>query len=127
MTSMKTLRRNRRNFSILAGGAALFFLSGCAEIGQSAQGFLGDVTSLKEDLTIWKKTNSYTGIKYRSTDKVVPTFQDRQVPVSCRVFAHLLVYIPEESTGKTLAETVEAEAMTRGADMLLIGGAAGNQ
>ncbi|MCI5210543.1 MAG: hypothetical protein D3910_17530, partial [Candidatus Electrothrix sp. ATG2] len=116
---MNTLRKISH---LLAGGAALIFLSGCAETGQSGQGFWGDVTSIKEDLKIWKKTKGYKGIQYHATDKVVPTFQEREVPVNCRVFAHLLVYIPGGSTGKALAETVEAEAMRRGADMLLIGG-----
>ncbi|WP_339137160.1 MAG: hypothetical protein WGN25_04125 [Candidatus Electrothrix sp. GW3-4] len=107
-----------RFFPLLAGGAVLILLSGCAETRQE---LWSDVSSLKEDLTVWKKTKNYKGIKYPSSDKVVPTFQDQQVPVSCRVFAHLLVHIPEGFTGKTLAQTVEAEAMARGADMLLIG------
>ncbi|MDU9049373.1 MAG: hypothetical protein Q3M30_11000 [Candidatus Electrothrix sp. Rat3] len=114
-------------FSLLAGGIVLILLSGCAE---TRQGLWSDVTALKDDLKndlkdglkVWSKTNGYKGIKFPSTDKVVPTFQDRQVPVSCRVFAHLLVHIPEGSTGKSLAQAIEAEAMTRGADMLLLGG-----
>ena len=110
-------------FPLLAGGIVLILLSGCAETGQ---GLWSDVTALKDDLKddlkIWNKTKGYKGIRYPASDKVVPTFQDRQVPVSCRVFAHLLVHIPEGSTGEVLAQTVEAEAMTRGANMLLIGG-----
>lgn len=103
---------------------SLLLLSACAETRQE---LWSDVTTfkkeLKEDLKIWNKTNGYKGIKFPATDKVVPTFQDKQVPVSCRVFAHLLVSVPEGYTGKSLAQTVEAEAMQRGADMLLIGGA----
>ena len=101
----------------------LFLLSACAETRQE---LWSDVTTfkneLKEDLTVWSKTNGYKGIKFPATDKVIPTFQDKQVPVSCRVFANLLVSIPAGYTGKSLARTVEAEAMQRGADILLIGG-----
>jgi hypothetical protein len=115
-------------FSLLVGGIVLILLSGCAK---TRQGLWNDANALKDGLKndlkdgmkIWDTTKGYKGIKYSPSDKVVPTFQDRQVPVSCRVFAHLLVYIPEGSTGKTLAQTVEAEAMTHGADMLLIGDA----
>ncbi|WPD21985.1 MAG: hypothetical protein SD837_17485 [Candidatus Electrothrix scaldis] len=103
---------------------SLLLLSACAETRQE---LWSDVTTfkkeLKEDLKVWSKTNGYKGIKFPATDKVVPTFQDKQVPVSCRVFAHLLVSVPAGYTGKSLAQTVEAEAMQRGADMLLIGGA----
>ncbi|MCI5219979.1 MAG: hypothetical protein D3914_12530 [Candidatus Electrothrix sp. LOE2] len=115
-------------FFLLAGGMLLALLSGCA---QTRQELWGDVTAfkdnlkddLKDGLKVWSNTNGYKGVKYPATDKVVPTFQDKQVPVSCRVFAHVLVHIPEGSTGQNIARAVEAEAMTRGADMLLIGGA----
>ena len=105
--------------SLLVLGIALCLLNACAETRQE---LWNDVTTLKEDLTVWSKTNGYQGIKFPATDKVVPTFQDKQVPVSCRVFAHLLVFIPAGYTGKNLAQAVEAEAMQRGANMLLIGG-----
>ncbi|MGB5685287.1 MAG: hypothetical protein WBM35_05720 [Candidatus Electrothrix sp.] len=114
-------------FPLLAGVVVLLLLSGCAETRQE---LWNDVTALKDDLRddlkdglkVWGKTKSYKGINYPASDKVVLTFQDQQVPVSCRVFAHILVHIPEGSTGKVLARAIEAEAMTRGADMLLIGG-----
>ncbi len=114
-------------FSPLLAAGIILLLSGCAETRQE---LWGDVTALKDGLKndlkdglkVWNTTKGYKGIKYPPSDKVVPTFQDKQVPVSCRVFAHLLVHIPEGSTGKALAQAVEAEAMTRGADMLLLGG-----
>ena len=109
-------------FHLLIGGATLIFLSGCAGTGRTVQELWSETTALPDSLAVWKKTNSYKGIEFPAGKKVVPTFQDRQVPVSCRVFAHLLVRIPAGYTGKTLARTVEAEAMKRGADMLLIGG-----
>lgn len=109
--------------SLLAVGITVFLLSACAETRQE---LWSDVTTfkneLKEELTVWNKTKGYKGIQFPATEKVVPTFQDHQVPVSCRVFAHLLVSIPAGYTGKSLAQTVETEAMRRGADMLLIGG-----
>lgn len=112
-----------RNSSLLTLGMVLFLLNACAETRQE---LWNDVTNLKnefkEDISGWKKTNGYKGITFPSTEKVVPTFQDQQVPVSCRVFAHLLVHIPEGYTGKSLAQAVESEAMQRGADMVLLGG-----
>ena len=121
---MRTSSKNNVHgiFSLLASVAALTLLSGCAETGRTAQELWNEASALTESLTVWKKTNGYTGIEFPASEKAVPAFQAQQVPVSCRVFAHLLVHIPEGYTGKTLARTVEAEAMKRGADMLLIGG-----
>lgn len=102
-------------------GAVLFPLSGCVrEIKDSK--IVQDSLTAVNDLVIWKKTNRYNGIKYRPTNKVIPTFQAEQVPVSCRVFAHLLVRIPEGFSGQAIAQATEKEAMAHGADMLLIGG-----
>ncbi len=115
-----------RKFSyLITGGTILLTLSGCAKTDQVVHGLWDNVTSLKDELNnlkVWKKTKGYKGITYFSTEKVVPTFQEQQVPVTCRVFAHLLVHIPEGFTGKKIAQAVEAEAMELGADMLLIGG-----
>jgi hypothetical protein len=66
-------------------------------------------------------TASYNGSSYPASTKVIPVFQPRQVPVSCRVFAQVLVRLPVNSTGKTIAQAVEEEAKARGADMVLIG------
>jgi hypothetical protein len=123
----KTARMNLlRRFSYLTlTGTTLLLLSGCAKTDQAVQGAWDNVTSLKNELAqlkVWKKTKGYQGITYFPTEKVVPTFQAQQVPVTCRVFAHLLVHIPEAFTGQEIAQAVEAEAMERGADMLLIGG-----
>lgn len=112
-------------FPLISGGAILLLLSGCAETGQTARNLWGNVTDFKDELThlkVWEKTKGYKGITYSPTEKVVPTFQEHQVPVTCRVFAHLLVHIPEGFTGQGIAQAVEAEAMERGADMLLLGG-----
>ena len=110
-------------FHLLLGGAALIFLSGCADTGGTVQELWGDATAWTDSLTVRKKTDDYKGIQFPASDKVVPAFQDKQIPVSCRVFAHVLAHIPAGYTGKTLARTVEDEAMQRGADMLLIGAA----
>ena len=69
-----------------------------------------------------KDSTGYRGASYSPTTSVIPTFQPNKVPVSCRVFAHLLVRLPENSNGKTIAQAVEKEAREHGADMLLIGG-----
>lgn len=68
-----------------------------------------------------KDTTAYRGEKFPATTKVIPTFQSEQVPVSCIVFSHLFVWLPPNSTGKTIAQEVEKEAKAHGADMLLIG------
>ena len=67
-------------------------------------------------------TTAYRGEKYPPTTKVIPSFQPVQVPVNCRVFSHLLVWLPKGSNGKTIAQALEKEAKAHGADMLLIGG-----
>ncbi len=63
----------------------------------------------------------YRGAKYTKTTKVIPSFQPEQVPVSCVVFSHLLVQLPPDLNGKTIAQSIAKEAGIRGADMLLIG------
>ncbi len=105
---------------VAAVGTLPLLLFGCV---QDSKAVLDTVTALKDDLSVWKKTNSYKGKKYPSTKKVVPSFQAEQVPVSCRVFAHLLIHIPEGFSGQDIALAAEEEAKARGADMLLIGGA----
>ena len=67
------------------------------------------------------KAMVYTGTTYPPTDKVEYAFLASQVPSSCRVFAHLLVTLPANSTGKTIKESLSDEARMRGADMILIG------
>ena len=69
-----------------------------------------------------KDSTAYRGVKYPATTKVIPSFQPDQVPVSCRVFSHLLARLPKGSNGKTIAQDVENEARAHGADMLLSGG-----
>ena len=116
----------RRFSHLITGGIILLVLSGCAKTDQAVHSLWNNVTGFKNELAnlkVWEKTKSYQGITYIPTDKVVPTFQEQQVPVSCRVFAHLLVHIPSGFTGKGIAQTVETEAMERGADILLLGGA----
>ena len=69
-----------------------------------------------------KDSTAHRGEKYPATTTIIPTFQPNQVPVSCRVFSHLFVWLPGGSNGKTIALAVENEAKAHGADMLLIGG-----
>jgi len=68
-----------------------------------------------------KGSTAYQGVVYPASTRVIPVFQPRQVPVSCRVFAQLLVWLPANSNGQTIARAVEQEAKARGADMVLIG------
>jgi coenzyme F420-reducing hydrogenase delta subunit len=67
-------------------------------------------------------TTAYKGAKYPPTTTVIPAFQPDQVPVNCKVFAQMLVWLPAQSTGKTIARAIEQEARAHGADMVLIGG-----
>ena len=77
----------------------LFFLSGCGD----------------------KEIPQYTGVQYPPTTTVIPSFQVDQIPVSCRVFSHLLVWLPAGMNGQQVASSVEEEAKTRGAEMVLLG------
>jgi len=69
-----------------------------------------------------KETPTYLGGQYPTTTKVIPSFQADQIPVSCSVFSHLFVWQPAGSNGQTIAMTIEQEARSRGADMVLLGG-----
>ena len=69
-----------------------------------------------------KNKTAYKGERYKKTSTVIPSFQPDQVPVSCTVFAHLLIWLPKDYNGQTIAQAAEKEAGKRGADMLLIGG-----
>jgi hypothetical protein len=69
-----------------------------------------------------KNSTGYTGEKYPATSKGIPSFQPNQVPVRCKVFSHMFVWLPAGSNGKTIAQAVEKEARALGADMVLIGG-----
>jgi hypothetical protein len=91
-----------KNFMQIAGLAVtvLFLVSGCGG----------------------KDSTGYSGEKYTPTTKVIPSFQPMQVPVSCKVFSHLFVWLPAGSNGQTIAQSVEKEAKAHGADMVLIGG-----
>ena len=76
--------------------------------------------------TVWKQINffrkgSRAAKEYRPAGRVIPIFQPEQVPVSCQVFSHLLVWIPVGYSGQDIARAVEKEARSYGADMLLIG------
>lgn len=68
-----------------------------------------------------KSSTGYSGEKYPATTKVIPTFLPDQVPVNCRVFSHMFVFLPAGSTGQTIATVVEKEAKAHGADRVLIG------
>lgn len=60
-------------------------------------------------------------ISYPPTDTVESVFQRAQVPEQCRIFAHLLVTMPAQQTGRQFVDSVSAEAKAKGADMMLIG------
>ncbi|QQG64964.1 hypothetical protein [Desulfobulbus oligotrophicus] len=63
----------------------------------------------------------YSGPVYPATSKIATAFQADQVNRSCRVFAEVLVQLPEQFSGKDIESTILKEAGTRGADQVLIG------
>lgn len=68
-----------------------------------------------------KEAPCYHGGTYPASNTVIPVFQATQVPVSCRVFAQMHVWLPENSSGKSIAQAIEQEAKSHGADIVLIG------
>ncbi len=68
-----------------------------------------------------KELPRYRGVQYAATSVAIPTFQADQLPVTCQVFAHLLVWLPAGENGLHIARAVEEEARTRGADRIFIG------
>lgn len=62
-----------------------------------------------------------TGMQYPPTDKVETLFQTSQAPASCRVFAHLFATMPANMLTSDFAASLEEEAKSKGADMLLVG------
>ncbi|WP_028579488.1 hypothetical protein [Desulfogranum japonicum] len=65
--------------------------------------------------------NNYAGIHYPPTENIQTVFQYTQAPDQCRVFAEVLVTIPPETTGDTMANLIKNEARSKGADVLLVG------
>ncbi|MDW7771511.1 MAG: hypothetical protein SCH71_01345 [Desulfobulbaceae bacterium] len=65
--------------------------------------------------------NSVHSLQYPATDKVETVFQKSRIPESCRVFAHLFVNMPAGYSGEQFVAAVSEEAMSKGADMMLIG------
>ncbi|NLX19776.1 MAG: hypothetical protein GXY53_10935 [Desulfobulbus sp.] len=63
----------------------------------------------------------YSGAVYPATSKIATAFQANQVDRSCRVFAEVLVQLPENFSGKDIETAILKEAGARGADQVLIG------
>lgn len=63
----------------------------------------------------------FTGTVYPPTTEMTTVFQPAQAPLSCRVFAEALVFVPAELTGEDISTIIQAEAGKKGADMVLIG------
>ena len=63
----------------------------------------------------------YEGITHPQTSTTEITFQEHTVPEGCFVFAHLLMNTKANSLGSDLADAMRAEAMDKGANLVLIG------
>ncbi len=68
-----------------------------------------------------KDTFQYQGPRYAPVEQVRTVFQPTQLEDRCRLFAHLLVYLPAGLDGQGIRSAIESEAGRRGADTLLIG------
>lgn len=58
---------------------------------------------------------------YSQTQQVQVVFQKSRIPASCRLFSQLFVTLPAHSSGQEMAEVINTEAKSKGADMVLIG------
>ena len=63
----------------------------------------------------------YEGIKHPRTNATEITFQEHTIPEGCSAFAHLLMNTKANSLGKDLADAMRAEAMNKGANLVLVG------
>ena len=63
----------------------------------------------------------YEGIQHPKTSSAEITFQEQTIPESCSAFAHLLMNTKANSLGQDLADAMQAEAMDKGANLILIG------
>lgn len=64
---------------------------------------------------------AFKGRAYPPTTDIKYIFQAAQAPSNCRVFAEALVTLPAGVHGEVIREQFEAEAKSRGADMVLLG------
>jgi hypothetical protein len=100
--------------------AALPLLGGCG-IKERAEAAWERIPSAWEEMPFLSKENRPTGAVYPPSLQAEPIFQADQVPAACKVFAHLLIWIPAEANGRGIAKVTAQEAMRWGADMMLIG------
>jgi len=63
----------------------------------------------------------YEGIRHPKTSSSKITFQEHKIPEDCFAFAHLLMNTKANSLGQDLGDAMRAEAMEKGADIVLIG------
>ncbi len=63
----------------------------------------------------------YEGIKHPKTSNTKITFQEHVIPENCFAFAHLLMNTKANSLGRDLGNAMRAEAMEKGADLVLVG------
>jgi hypothetical protein len=63
----------------------------------------------------------YEGIRHPQTSSTEITFQEHTIPEGCFAFAHLLMNTKANSQGQDLGNAMRAEAMDKGADLVLIG------
>ncbi len=66
-------------------------------------------------------TTGYQGREYPPAPQTRVIFHPEQAEDSCRVFAHVLAFMPSGFSGKEIAAAILAEARARGADTVLVG------
>ena len=67
------------------------------------------------------KPAAYSGIRLPATSQARVTFQEKDVPAQCRVFAHVIVHTPAGATGAGIGERITEFARDKGADLILVG------
>uniref|UniRef100_UPI0040564C77 hypothetical protein n=1 Tax=Candidatus Electronema sp. TaxID=2698783 RepID=UPI0040564C77 len=100
--------------------AVLPLLGGCG-IKERAESVWEGIPSTLEEVPFLNQENRPTGAVYPPTVKAEPIFQADQAPADCKVFAHVLIWIPAEANGRGIANVTAKEAMRWGANMVLVG------
>ncbi len=67
------------------------------------------------------KPIDYQGITYPPTQEVKFTFQERAIPIECKVFSHGIVSTPVETTSLHIKNAISDDARHKGADLVFLG------
>ncbi|MCW5206619.1 hypothetical protein VU08_06790 [Desulfobulbus sp. F5] len=114
------MRDRNRIRTLLLLLTAVPLLSNCG-VKEKVNAAWEKVPAVWDKVPFVHKQHGPTGEKYPPTMKVQLLFKADQALAGCKVFAHLFVWTPAGASGQSIAQAVEHEAMSYGADMILIG------